>query len=132
MSLKYEPSSEPLRYLPTASERRGGNLNGCKDVRAENGSSQGQNPALTGLAVPSSVKHGHLYRCTGTDAKSANVHLLQKDHQFKLTVHLPLNVLNDEPHSTRIELDVTEVDAAHFRRPAAERFGTHKPVTAVV
>ena len=29
------------------------NFNGCEDFRTENGSSQGQNPALTGLVVPS-------------------------------------------------------------------------------
>jgi len=38
--------------LSTAVERGGGNLNGCKDFLLENGSSQGQNPALTVLHVP--------------------------------------------------------------------------------
>jgi hypothetical protein len=36
----------------TDSERNGDNLNGFKDMRTENGSSQGYNLALTGLYQP--------------------------------------------------------------------------------
>ena len=38
-----------------AAERGGNNLKGSKDVRTEFGSSQGQNMALTGLFIPSSL-----------------------------------------------------------------------------
>ena len=38
----------------------GNNLNGFKDFRSENGSSQGQNLALTDLGVPSSLDSGPL------------------------------------------------------------------------
>ena len=37
----------------------GGNLKGFKDHRTENGSSQGQNLALTALCVPNSRDSGH-------------------------------------------------------------------------
>jgi len=43
---------------PTASDRRGNTFKGFKDVRAINGSSQGQNLALTVLYVPSSLDSG--------------------------------------------------------------------------
>jgi len=39
---------------PPAAEQGWNNLNGFEDVRTENGSSKGQNLALTGLLVPSS------------------------------------------------------------------------------
>ena len=41
-----------------AGERGGKNLNGVKDCRTENGSSQGQYLALTGLFVQSSLDSG--------------------------------------------------------------------------
>jgi len=46
------------RVWRTAVERGGNNVNGFKDCRTENGSSQGQNLALTGLFVPSSLDSG--------------------------------------------------------------------------
>ena len=46
--------STRLRQSSTG-ERGGNNLNGFKNFRTENGSSQGQNLALTGLFVPSSL-----------------------------------------------------------------------------
>ena len=45
--------SSKKRLRKSAAEREGNSLNGFKDLRTENGSSQGQNPALTGLFVPS-------------------------------------------------------------------------------
>jgi len=42
----------------TANERGGNKLNGCKEVRAENGSGQGQHLAPTGLSVQSSLDIG--------------------------------------------------------------------------
>jgi len=50
-----------MSEVPTmaAGERGGNNLNGFEDFRTENGSSQGQNLALTGLFVPSSIDSGH-------------------------------------------------------------------------
>jgi len=44
--------------LLAAAEMGGNNLNGCQDFRTENGSGQGQNLALTGLFVPSSLDSG--------------------------------------------------------------------------
>ena len=44
----------------TPAERVGNNLNGFKDFRTENGPRQGQNLALTGLCVPSSLHNGPL------------------------------------------------------------------------
>ena len=42
-----------------ADDERGGNsLTGLEDVRTENGSSQGQNPALDGICVPTSLDIG--------------------------------------------------------------------------
>ena len=43
---------------PPSAERGGNDLNGCQDFRTENGSSQGQNLALTVLYVPSSFDSG--------------------------------------------------------------------------
>ena len=40
----------------SAADRGGDNLTGCKDFRSENGLRQGQNLALTGLFVPSSLE----------------------------------------------------------------------------
>ena len=45
-------------HTKPASERDGNNLNGVKDFRTENGSSQRQNLALTGLCVPRSLHRG--------------------------------------------------------------------------
>ena len=58
MSLKCEPASEPPlanHHQQTAAEWGGNNLEGFGNFRAENGSSQGQRLALTGLFVPSSL-----------------------------------------------------------------------------
>ena len=44
--------------LPLSSER-GGNVNYFEDFRTENGSSQGQDLALTGLGVPFSLDSGY-------------------------------------------------------------------------
>jgi len=44
----------------TPAERVGNNLNGFKDFRTENGSSQGQNLAFTGLFAPGSIDSGPL------------------------------------------------------------------------
>jgi len=42
----------------TAAERKGNNVNGFKDFRTENGSSEGQNLALTDSFVPSLLDNG--------------------------------------------------------------------------
>jgi len=52
---------EAVMHQRTASERRGINLNGFKDFRTDNGSSQGQNLALNGLFVPSSHDSGTVH-----------------------------------------------------------------------
>ena len=44
-----------LLLVTTAAARGGNNSKGFKDFRTENGSRQGQNLALTGLYVPSSL-----------------------------------------------------------------------------
>ena len=49
-----------MHTFPLASEWGGDNLNGVQDFRTENGSSQGQNLALTGLIVPSSLDSASL------------------------------------------------------------------------
>jgi len=48
--------------LPSACERGGNNYKGFKDFRTENGSSQGQNLAVTGVSVPDPrhLRRGHL------------------------------------------------------------------------
>jgi len=67
MSLEYEPSSEPTAFRTTwrtahvwltASERAGNNLKDFKCLYLKNGSSQGQNPAVTVLFVPNSLGSG--------------------------------------------------------------------------
>jgi len=52
---KKKKRGAPLGPPPPHPRRRGDNLNGFKDFRAANGSSQGQNLSLTGLFVPSSL-----------------------------------------------------------------------------
>jgi hypothetical protein len=47
-------------WRQAAVEPEGNNLNGLKDVRTENGSSEGQNLAVTGLGVPNSLDTGGL------------------------------------------------------------------------
>ena len=54
----FEASHGGRHLLISAGERRVDNFNGFKDFRTENGSSQGQNLALTGLFVPSSLDSG--------------------------------------------------------------------------
>jgi len=46
------------RFSRAAAERGGNNLNAFEDFCTENGSSQGQNLASTGLFVPSSLDSG--------------------------------------------------------------------------
>ena len=46
----------------TPAKRVGNNLNGFKDFRTGNDSSQGQNLALTGSFVPSSLDSGRVYQ----------------------------------------------------------------------
>ena len=66
MSLTYEPASESLHICVNpheslnhpAAEREGNNWNGFTDVYLKNGSSQGQNPALTVLFVANSLDSG--------------------------------------------------------------------------
>jgi len=54
---------------PVANAEQGGNnLNGCKAFRAENGSSQGQNLALTGLFVRSLLDSGQAHNLSSTIA----------------------------------------------------------------
>jgi len=48
----------PLHVQPAAAERGGNTLKGFKGFRTENGSSRGQNLAMTGLFVPSSLDSG--------------------------------------------------------------------------
>ena len=47
-----------IRSALATGERGGNYLNGVEDYRTENGSSQGQNLALTGLGVPTSLDIG--------------------------------------------------------------------------
>ena len=58
----------------TAIERGRNNQNGLKDSRTENGSSRGQNLALTGLFVPNSLDCGIAmcprYFCVGLEKRA--------------------------------------------------------------
>jgi len=58
--LNYLEPGQPgrTRLSAAAAERGGNNLKGRDDFRAENGSSQGQNLALTGSFVPCSLESG--------------------------------------------------------------------------
>jgi len=51
--------------IQTAAERGGNNLKGFKDFHTGNGSSRGQNLALTGAFVPSSLDSGLIFQVPG-------------------------------------------------------------------
>ena len=52
---------DACRHVNGEAMGRGKNLHGLKDFRTENGSSQGQNLALTGSFVPGSLDSGPLH-----------------------------------------------------------------------
>ena len=52
-------ADRPVHFCCTAAERGGNNLDGVKVLSTGNGSRQGQNQALTGLFVPSSLDSGY-------------------------------------------------------------------------
>ena len=65
----------PLAELAPARPREGNNLNGLKDFRLENGSSQGQNVALTVSCVPDSLDCGLMFAPAGAISQALAVTL---------------------------------------------------------
>jgi len=57
----------------SAAQRGGNTLNGFTDFRTENGSSQGQKLALTGLFVPSSLDSGSRPLYINQDVQGQNI-----------------------------------------------------------
>ena len=96
-----------MQYVYTAAERGGNTLKGFKDVRTENGSSQGQNLALTGLLVPTSLDRGfYLVGGAGNSdvftpyldgicIRKVTAHLLSRAHQSVFFGFESVNGSND-------------------------------------
>jgi len=62
--------SRRLPSLQTAAERGGNTLHGSTDCRTQNGPSQGQNLALTGLFVPTLPGLAYLFQGTKIPVQS--------------------------------------------------------------